>query len=176
MARPILRRRAYLILVISAAPLLMGSLGLTSNLEVRLLGAHNRERASAGVPALSWRSDLAASAKQWADHLARTGRFEHFDGEAQASGPEGENLWAGTRSAYSAEEMIGLWVDEKKHFKPGVFPENSTTGSIADVGHYTQVMWRSSASVGCALSSGRMEDILVCRYSDAGNVRGQQPF
>ena len=43
-------------------------------------------------------------------------------------------------------------------------------------GALSQLMWRRTSDVGCALARGREEDVLVCRYSRAGNVFGQQPF
>ena len=152
----------------------MGSLDLTSNLEARVLAAHNRERLSMGIPALAWDARLAASAQAWADHLAATGRFEHAPEDEAA--PEGENLWAGTRGYYSAEAMVDGWVREKRNFRPGTFPNNSVTGEVGDVGHYTQLIWRRTGEVGCAMATGAQEDVLVCRYSDAGNYLGETPF
>ena len=71
--------------------------------------------------------------------------------------------------------MVGLWVAEKSDYRPGVFPNNSRSGDVEKVGHYTQVIWRTSHRVGCATALGREEEFLVCRYSDAGNVMGQRP-
>ena len=159
-----------------AAPFLVSATGLTSNLDARLLAAHNRERQQAGVASLGWTSDLAASAQAWAEHLAATGGFEHAPADARADGREGENLWAGTRGYYSAEAMVGLWISEKTIYRPGLFPHNSRSGDVADVGHYTQLMWRRTSEVGCGLARGREEDVLVCRYSRAGNVHGERPF
>lgn len=153
------------------APLLIGGTGLTTNLDHRILAAHNRERAALGVPQLRWNPALAASARSWADYLGRTGAFRHDLQE-----DEGENLWAGTRGHYSAEAMVGAWVEEKKHFRPGAFPHNSSTGQVGDVGHYTQVAWRRTHEVGCALAKSAQEDVLVCRYAQAGNIIGERPF
>jgi hypothetical protein len=61
-------------------------------------------------------------------------------------------------------------------FHPGLFPNNSTTGQWEDVGHYTQVVWRATTEVGCAQASSLSEDILLCRYAEAGNYRGETPF
>ena len=72
--------------------------------------------------------------------------------------------------------MVNAWIREKRFFRLGTFPDNSTTGRVEDIGHYTQVVWRATRQVGCAEAAGPSEDILVCRYAEAGNYRGEQPF
>jgi hypothetical protein len=72
--------------------------------------------------------------------------------------------------------MVGLWVEEKKNFRPGRFPDNSRTGQVEDVGHYTQIVWRSTTRVGCAVTRNSSDEYLVCRYSQGGNVLGEQVF
>jgi hypothetical protein len=140
----------------------------------RVLAAHNRERSALGLIPLSWNPALVRSARRWAEHLAMTGRFEHAP-ENYAT-PEGENLWAGTKGYFTPEAMVNAWIREKRFFRPGTFPDNSTTGRVEDVGHYTQLVWRATTEVGCAEAAGASEDILVCRYAEAGNYRGEQPF
>lgn len=78
----------------------------------------------------------------------------------------------GTRAAYSYAEMIGSLIDERRHFRPGVFPQVSRTGDWSHVAHYTQIIWPTSRRVGCATASNRANDYLVCRYLPAGNVVG----
>jgi hypothetical protein len=160
--------------LIAGAPLLIGATDFTGNFETRVLAAHNRERSTLGIAPLYWDQGLARSAQRWADHLSATQRFEHAP--ERASDPEGENLWAGTRGYYAIEAMVDGWVREKRHFRYGTFPDNSTTGRVADVGHYTQLVWRQTRHVGCAIASGAVEDVLVCRYSEAGNYLGEAPF
>jgi hypothetical protein len=158
-----------------AAPVLIGGTGRLTSLDERLLAAHNRERTGAGIPALAWDPVLAAEAASWGRQLAASGEFEHAP-DRGGEDPQGENLWAGTPGAYAPEEMVDGWIEEKKHFRPGRFPDNSATGDFADVGHYTQLMWRESDRVGCALAAGKDEEVLVCRYRTAGNVVGERPF
>jgi hypothetical protein len=158
-----------------AAPLLVGGTGRLTSLDQRLLAAHNRERSEAGIAPLAWDPELAAEAAAWGETLAAAGAFEHEE-QADEEDPQGENLWAGTSGAYAPEEMVDGWIEEKKFFRPGRFPDNSTTGDYADVGHYTQLMWRDTDRVGCALADGAEEEVLVCRYRTAGNVVGVRPF
>lgn len=162
-----------LVLTAALTPFLLGA-ALPRPFDERVLDAQNLERAELGIPQLEWDADLAADAKAWAVHLARTNRFEHSV-DAPGTEPQGENLWAGTRGYYSPEAMVDLWASEKKNYRFGIFPDNSTTGDIEDVGHYTQLIWYDTRRVGCAVAQSNEEDILVCRYSQAGNVIGQIP-
>ena len=167
-------RSIFAIAILACGPLLMGGTTNRANFNERLLAAHNAERAAIGVPPLQWNDRLAADARIWADELAATGRFEHSPDEPGQE-PQGENLWAGTPHAFSPEAMVHLWVSEKRDYRPGVFPNNSRSGDVENVGHYTQLVWRSSREVGCATAVGTREEFLVCRYSDAGNVYGERP-
>ena len=141
------------------------------DMAARILAVHNRERARVGAPALAWDVNLAAEAGAYAVDLARLGRLQHASAEARQG--QGENLWLGTRGAYGIEEMVDSWANERRRFRPGTFPDVSSSGAGSDVGHYTQMIWRGTTRVGCALRSSSRWDVLVCRYSPSGNVVGQ---
>jgi hypothetical protein len=155
---------------------MISGVGPRQNFEERLLAAHNRERDAMGVEALRWDPVLARSARDWARYLARSGKFEHSPDSPWYSDAEGENLWAGSVGYYQPEAMVGLWTAEKRDFKTGVFPNNSRDGNVENVSHYTQLIWSRTGVVGCALEPNGKEDVLVCRYSQAGNVPGQRPI
>jgi hypothetical protein len=124
------------------------------------------------LPGLAWSPQLAADARTWANHLAEKGKGEH---DMSIRGKEGENIWWGTTGAFTVTQMVNFWIDEKKDFVYGVFPD-VRKGRSAVVGHYTAVIWKSTTSVGCALASNGQTDFLVCRYSPPGNVLGQKPY
>lgn len=144
---------------------------ITYPLSVSVLIAHNQERARWGVHPLKWDAALAASADRYAAELARTGRWGHSPKSWRPG--QGENLWMGTRGAYSVETMLSGWLSERKWFRPGVFPAVSRTGKWSDVGHYTQMVTRNSTAVGCAIRSSRQWDYLVCHYNPSGNINGR---
>lgn len=165
------RRLAAPLLLLMAAPGLLGAIDGMADFDQRVLASHNAERAALGLAPLRWNDRLADDAGAWAEQLAATGRFEH-----SAAAPRqgaGENIWGGTPGRFTPERMVGLWLSEKRYFKPGLFPANSISGDPSDVSHYTQVIWRETTDVGCALARGESEDILVCRYVKPGNVQGQ---
>lgn len=147
--------------------------GTESNAMVAdILAAHNRYRDEYNLPHLTWSDTVAASAQQWANQLASSNTFEHSAGSGY-----GENLWRGTAGAYSTTQMVDSWGSEKQYFIPNrTFPDLSTTGNWADVGHYTQIIWRNTTEVGCALATGSGSDVLVCQYNPPGNYTGQNPY
>ena len=79
----------------------------------------------------------------------------------------------GQTGYYTPEEMVWAWTAEKRMFQPGMFPAVSRTGNWADVAHYTQMIWKGTTRVGCAIHSTARWDYLICRYSPPGNVDGR---
>lgn len=98
------------------------------------LKAHNDYRAKHSAPALTWDSDLAASAQS---------ANEKFQCAMQHSGA-GENLAGGYTDVVAA---VAAWYNENKDFnyQSGGFGENT--------GHFTQVVWKSTTHLGCAINS-----------------------
>lgn len=79
----------------------------------------------------------------------------------------------GSRGAFSPEQMVGNWIQERSYFHRGTFPNVSRTGNWIDVSHYTQMICSSTTRVGCAVQSSARWDFLICRYSPPGNVDGR---
>lgn len=139
------------------------------SVEWRLLEAHNRERALVGVPLLRWDPELARGAAAYAPQLSLRG-LAHAPREGRKD--VRENLLQSNRGGRSIEQMIGVWIAEKRYFVPGVFPNVSSTGNWYDVGHYSQMIWPTTSRLGCAIHSDARFDWLVCRYSPPGNRDG----
>ena len=113
---------------------------------------------------------FAADASRHGPNLAAAGRLFHSPRETRRG--QGENLWMGTAGAYRIEAMVDSWASERRWFRPGIFPNVSTSGNWADIGHYTQMIWPATTRVGCAIHRSRRSDYLICRYAPAGNVSG----
>jgi hypothetical protein len=155
----------------SASPTLeLGAQPGLSPLEQRLLTAHNVERGRIGAAPLRWDPALAASAASYGPALASLGRLIHSPRPSRPG--QRENLWMGGRGAYSPEQMVGLWIDERTLLRPGIYPAVSSTGRWEDVSHYTQMVWPGTTRVGCAVHSSAATDYLICRYSPPGNIDG----
>jgi uncharacterized protein YkwD len=139
----------------------------------KILAAHNRYRAELNLPMLKWSNRLARDAQKWANRLAALGgkTLQHDPNSKQ-----GENLWLGSSGAFSYQQMVDAWGAEKQNFVRGTFPNVSKTGNWSDVGHYTQIIWRKTKQVGCAIVTAGGNDILVCRYNPPGNVMWQAVY
>lgn len=141
-------------------------------LSQRLLAAQNTERVRLGLVPLQSDPALAQSAASYARTLAAIGHLQHSPRESRPG--QRENLWMGTRGAFTPEQMVGSWIAERRYFRPGIFPNVSTTGNWMDVAHYTTLIWPTTTRVGCAIYSTPQWDFLVCRYSPPGNIDGRQ--
>ena len=133
-----------------------------------VLAAHNKYRAALGLSALRWSEALATSAQRWADQLAAMGRLQH-------SG-SGQNLAMATSGSLTVTQLVDLWGNERTLFIDGYFPAISSTGNWADVGHYSQIVWKGTAEVGCGFARRNGHDVLVCNYSPPGNVMGERAY
>ena len=140
-----------------------------------LVAAHNAARAEVGVPPLVWDPALAAIADAWVrqchDVDAPIGLVDHNDGRSTGYPTYvGENIYGSSGQA-SGTAAVGSWVSEKQYYH---YPANTCdSGQIC--GHYTQVVWRATTKVGCALYTCpglRYGSTVVCNYGPGGNSGG----
>jgi hypothetical protein len=142
---------------------------LPAGAAAEILRVHNRERAAVGVAPLAWDGALAATALACANRLTASGQFRHCG--------SGENLWMGTTGSFSPAQMADLWAAERRWFQPGTFPNVSKSGNWHAVGHYTQMVWRTTTTLGCAAATGADGlTRLVCHYAPPGNILGRPVF
>ncbi len=147
---------------------------------VRMLAAHNQVRIRHRIPPMYWSPSLAKAAAGWAQHLAlqRGCAMQHVQGTGQ-----GENLfWAsavtwsdGRRDLQSvtAEQVVKSWAAEEADYNYAA----NRCRSGKECGHYTQIVWKTSRELGCAMRTCRdKSQIWVCRYYPPGNWVGERPY
>ena len=111
-----------------------------------MVSAHNQVLARVESPALRWSSALARQAQDWADHLQTTKSCEMEHSHAPNVG---ENLaWASGQHLTPAA-VVDMWARESRDFDPA--SGRCTPGAVC--GHYTQIVWRNTREVGCAMAS-----------------------
>jgi pathogenesis-related protein 1 len=138
--------------------------------------------AAGALPALAWDDSLAATAAAWAATCTdadRDGLLDH-NPDRSAGHPEyvGENIFAssGTATAHDAVLLAKYgWASEAASFHDAT----NTCDAGATCGHYTQVVWRATQRVGCALhrcAGLQFSSTIVCDYGPGGNIGNQKPY
>jgi len=150
-----------------------------------ITAAHNQIRAqlstggTAGpLVALAWDDALAATAAAWAA-LCKDGDGDGLiDHNADRSTGHpyyvGENIFASSGTA-TGGAAVGAWSSEATHYHY----DTNTCDAGAVCGHYTQLVWRTSLQLGCALARCpqlAFSSVIVCDYGPGGNVNNQKPY
>lgn len=166
---------------------------LSENAIAELLDSHNQARNQVGVTQnLVWSPELAVYAQAWAFYLASHGcEMQHRQTLGQDKRLAGENIFWGSVLTKTYKNgtvierieskpqqippatVVESWVSEKQDY-------DATTNRCAagkPCGHYTQVVWNSTRTVGCAAALCPDDgQIWVCSYEPPGNYRGKRPY
>jgi uncharacterized protein YkwD len=124
----------------------------------KMVDGHNVDRAKHQAGPLSWSNAAFQYAQKVADAYDCSGVLTH------TGGPFGENLAAG----YQGLDALQAWYVEGDNFP---------YGTESEYNHFTQVVWKSSTSVGCAWKDCSAENwgrYIVCEYDPPGNVIGYE--
>jgi uncharacterized protein YkwD len=140
----------------------------SSRFAAEMLAAHNAARVTVGVPPLIWSDRLASLAQEWAQTLLERNQLVH-----RPHISVGENLFdiKGPDARTSPGEVVQAWASESQayHYR------NNKCSSDAGCGHYTQLVWRTTKAVGCAVARGDNREVWVCNYDPRGNWLGTNP-
>lgn len=145
---------------------------------------HNYVRAYGADPApdpdldsMVWNTQLEDLARSHAEQCIWEHNADRSDGFSEYIG---ENLFAATYEA-TAIQAVNSWAEEVDFYD---YTENSCDdGEMC--GHYTQIVWRDTTDVGCAMAyCSNLENtswtssayLVVCNYSPGGNYIGEQPY
>jgi len=132
------------------------------------LDAHNRLRALHGCPPLTWSDECYIEAKKQANACQARGSLFH-DHLQGPSGRHGQNGYWCSAPGSTAEVATESWYDEITD--PGYnFDKPGFTGGT---GHFTQVVWKDTTSVGMAVSEDGK--FIFANYLPAGNFMGRFP-
>jgi uncharacterized protein YkwD len=154
-------------LIPALLPVLLTAPAAGSSVEKQMLDAQNAVRERVGVRPLVWSDKLARIAQEWADRLVKEGTFHH-----RPNSSWGQNLYEITGSEYLPQQIVNGWAAEAKDFD---FASNRCKEDRM-CGHYTQLVWRDTREVGCAVARGGNREVWVCEYSPKGNYVGMRPY
>lgn len=142
---------------------------------------HNVHRANHSASALSWDGELASYALK----TAQTCVFAHDMGEGSAG--YGQNLAAygvsGGVSSLNKATLVADAITNQWYYGEYLnmpYGQDSPSMGGPEFLHFTQVVWKSSSTVGCATVECPAGSIFsyaslytVCDYKSAGNMMGQ---
>ena len=150
------------------------------------VAAHNQARSgplmpppSPALPPVSWDAILADSVYDYAiECRGANGLLSHNadrSADYQAlggSGYVGENIYGSSGSGAMAADAVSLWMSEASSY-------DYASGNIGSAGHYTQIVWRDSVRIGCAIvdcPALTYHNTVICDYAPGGNISGQKPY
>jgi uncharacterized protein YkwD len=161
---------------------------LSKDLIDAFVTAHNAARASTdlnpppspALPPVSWDPILADSAYNYLSKCVVTngsvGHNADRTTDYQALGGTdsyvGENIYATTGNTVAPADAVNDWMSEASKY-------DYTKDDLSTAGHYTQVVWRDSVRIGCAIvncSNARYNNTVLCDYAPGGNITGQKPY
>lgn len=169
-----------ILLIVLGMTIISSAYALDPNQQQEIVMAHNKWRQQVGVPEVQWSPNLASAAQSWADTLKQNlGCNPEHSNEPDV----GQNLfWAGPLSysdgasevqAINSAQVADAWGNEKQDY----IDSENTCANDKVCGHYTQIVWKSTKEVGCALAvCNDNSQIWVCDYAPAGNYRGKKPY
>jgi len=137
------------------------------------LDFHNKARKEVNVATLDWSAELAAFAQAWADNLATNGcTMKHRPADGSWAQRYGENIYWAQGQALLAVDATHNWYNEIENFQPGPYP-----GANHGIGHYTQMVWQDTKTVGIGKASCKDGAvIIVANYDPRGNTVGVRPY
>jgi hypothetical protein len=173
---------AVLCILFNAYALAASESSMTNSQIEEVLLAHNTAREKLGIRDLTWNAVLGGVAQDFADKCEwnhnPNRQSEYASRISSWTSPSvGENIAATSSGRKSVGMIVNMWIDESLYWK---YPNQCDKGKVC--GHYTQVIWSSTAQVGCgiakcaSLGGIRNADFLVCDYTPAGNYIGRAPY
>lgn len=141
---------------------------LTETEKRQLLYEHNKWRKYVGVAPLRWNYYLEKMAQEWADKLSSQYGCRMIHSKTNY----GENIyWANYAS--TPTEVVNKWASERFYYD---YSTNSCKAGKT-CGHYTQIIWQDTTEIGCGRAICKnMEEIWVCNYNPAGNIKNKKPY
>ncbi|KAJ4792697.1 hypothetical protein LUZ62_043943 [Rhynchospora pubera] len=137
-----------------------------TDLRISFLAQHNLARKQLGIPSLVWDEAVANYSRKYAALRQSDCKLIHSHGDY------GENLFWGSGDCWTVNQIVQAWFIEMKDYD---YPTN-TCRKVC--GHYTQIVWRNTKRLGCAvvICDDDQGTFAICNYDPPGNYVGMWPY
>lgn len=163
---------------------------LSKDLLSAFVAAHNAARArtdlnpapSPPLPEVSWDPILADAAYNYLSKCVASAdgslvehnvnRASDYEALGGMDSYVGENIYGTTGTTVAPADAVNAWMSEASAF-------NYSKPNYSTAGHYSQVVWRASVRIGCAVvncPTARSNNTVLCDYAPGGNIPGQKPY
>lgn len=130
-----------------------------------MLSEHNFYRNVVGSNNLQWSDDLEFKAVDIVNQIVNNPIFYSRDMAY------GINIYRSVEKP-NPVDIVGKWADEQKYYAG----DTITRKNLMIFQHYTQIIWKQTVSIGCAMDKTKGGTyIVVCVYFPKGNSIGQKP-
>ena len=138
-----------------------------------LVSLHNKLRTKHRVGKLTKLAAIASMAQKTATNCAKIKTLQHSQDKYNGK-PVGQNLYVKTNAPSAADVMNSWYYKEEPNY-------NYQTGKSKNggvIGHFTQVVWKNTQQIGCAVATGTYlayggSYYVCCNYFPAGNYYGE---
>ncbi|CAJ1968416.1 unnamed protein product [Sphenostylis stenocarpa] len=134
------------------------------------LHAHNWVRNQYQLPAFEWDEKLASYSRSYLMERYEDCLLVH------SNSMYGENIFWGKMRYWTPSDATYYWYQEKQWYD---FKTLTCAPPPKACGHFTQVVWRDSHRIGCALQNCQdpsMGMLIACEYDPAGNYENENPL
>ena len=137
-----------------------------------LVNTHNNLRRKHGLTFLVKDSKLEKFAQETANDSLIAGTLKL--GESYRNGQYyGQNLYLGSGNPHTGKYVTEYWYSENANYNYSTGKSNNG----ATIGHFTQIVWKITQKIGCAVAVGRWKVYkesyyICCYYYPGGNLPG----
>ncbi len=150
------------------------SLEMTEELNKEFIDEHNQWRKDVGTAPLEWSDELAQYASEWGMELGKKCDMKHRPHSGKWKQIHGENIFWTSAPQVTPKYVVDSWGSEIKYYKK----PKPIDDDFVKYGHYTQVVWKDTKKVGCAIieCKGNKGIIVICNYDPSGNWDGETAY